>query len=108
MADTPQVDAIIRGGDGKERVVTVAKSVVDRWPDHYLPASQADGRPTAAAKRLGDTTPAKRKQRRNAAAKRGDAQTPGELPAAGDTTTTATADVNTTAASAADTEGATA
>jgi hypothetical protein len=50
---SPRVDVVI--GDGKDaRIITVAKSAADRWPDVYRPATTSKGNLTAEAKRADD------------------------------------------------------
>lgn len=102
MPEIEEVEAIIDDGEGGEQIVTVAKSIADRWPDEYRSATQKDGRPTAAAQRI--TSPAKKRTRRSSAKRAVD------VPAgASDTTDTAaaTAAADTAAIAATTTEGTT-
>lgn len=88
-----RVDVVIGSKDaGDERIVTVAKSVADRWPDVYRPATTGGDEPAAAAadddkrpavKRSRPTTAAKRaKDLRNA--KPEPIKSPDDLPSAPD------------------------
>jgi hypothetical protein len=52
MRKQPIVDRVDVVVDGK--LVTVAKSIADRWPDIYKPGETPKGNPTAAAKRADD------------------------------------------------------
>jgi hypothetical protein len=64
-----RVDVVIGSKDaGDERIVTVAKSVADRWPDVYRPATTGGDEPAAADD--DDKKPAVKRSRPTAAAKR--------------------------------------
>ncbi|PYY32355.1 hypothetical protein [Curtobacterium sp. MCBD17_030] len=91
-----QVDVVI-GEEGEERLVTVAKTIADRWPDIYRRTETAKGNKTAAARRAKDARGKESAPITDAA----------DLPAAGDTTTATAAAVTTAGTSGVTTEGVT-
>jgi hypothetical protein len=93
MREKPLVDSVdvVVGDKDDERLITVARPIAERWPEHYRPAVTGDDEPATSAKK--DASP--RKPRQTAAAKRAKdlrgvdpapVQVPDELPSPTDTT----------------------